>query len=181
MCQGLFNFRSPKFDTLRLNYVLSWHPRSDFFRLSHFGATAPSPRIQISAGQLGGRQCPKWGTDRRILGRLAWPAGLARWLSKLGCRAGLSSWAVRLSCPSPRVAVWLAGWPGRLAGLPGLACPPAPPPLQTPQPAQPANSELARRLGRRAAPATPQKAASKADNQSSLRPNSDKPVAPVVG
>ena len=98
-----------------------------FFRLSHFGATAPSPRIQISAGQLGGRQCPKWGTDRRILGRLAWPAGLARWLSKLGCRAGLSSWAVRLSCPSPRVAVWLAGWPGRLAGLPGLACPPAPP------------------------------------------------------
>ena len=89
--------------------------------------------------------------------------------AKLGCRAGLSGWAVRLGCPSPCVAVWLAGWPGRLAGLPGLACPPAPPPLQTPQPAQPANSELARRLGRKEAPATPQKAAPKADNQSSLR------------
>ena len=62
----------------------------------------------------------------------------AGWLPKLGCRAGLSCWAVRLGCPSPCMAVWLAGWPGRLAGLPGLACPPAPPPLQTPQPAQPA-------------------------------------------
>ena len=72
------------------------------------------------------------------VGWLAWPVGLARWLSELGCRAGLSCWAVRLGCPSPCMAVWLAGWPRRLAGLPGLACPPAPPPLQTPQPAQPA-------------------------------------------
>ena len=178
---GVVQFPPPKIRCFAIELRPFLASSKQFFRLSHFGATAPSPRIQISAGQLGGRQCPKWGTDRRILGRLAWPAGLARWLSKLGCRAGLPGWAARLSCPSPRVAVWLAGWPGRLAGLPGLACPPAPPPLQTPQPAQPANSELARRLGRRAAPATPQKAASKADNQSSLRPNSDKPVAPVVG
>ena len=28
----------------------------------------------------------------------------------------------RSACEPP----WLAGWPGRLAGLPGLACPPSP-------------------------------------------------------
>ena len=150
MCQGLFNFRSPKFDTSRLIYDL------------------PPPLHSLA-------RLARW------LGWVGWLAGLASWLGSLAVQAGLSGRVVRLGCQaglSKPACGCLAGWP---AGLPGLACPPAPPPLQTPQPAQPANSELARRLGRRAAPATPQKAAPKADNQSSLRPNSDKLVAPVVG
>ena len=40
----------------------------------------------------------------------------------------------RLRAP---LASWLA-WPAGWLASPGLACPPAPPPLQTPQPAQPA-------------------------------------------
>ena len=113
------------------------------------------------------------------LGWLAWPVGLAGWLSELGCRAGLSSWAVRLSCPSPRVAVWLAGWPGRLAGLSGLACPPSLIPSRR-------HSRHSRFIGiglqtwPEGGAGNTQKAAPKANNRSSLRPNSDKPVAPVV-
>ena len=88
----------------------------------------------------------------------------------------------RSACEPP----WLTGWPGRLAGWPawpGLPpCPPSPPDATT---GATGLSELGRRLDRKEAPATPQKAAPKANdrrlwsattgasNRRSLRPNSE--------
>ena len=103
-------------------------------------------------------------------------AGLSGRVVMLGCQAGLSKPVY--GC----LAGWLAspaGWPA----WPGLPpCPPSPPDATT---GATGLSELGRRLDRKEAPATPQKAAPKANdrrlwsattgasNRRSLRPNSE--------
>ena len=58
MCPGWFNFGFPKFDTSRLNHILSWPPRS------HFGATAPSSRLSKRCC----RNCRRWGVSTGVAG-----------------------------------------------------------------------------------------------------------------
>ena len=183
MCPGWFNFRSPKFDTSRLNHILSWHPRSNFFGLAILAPPSPHPESKSVPDSWGGANAPNGGQtggswDADVL------AGLAGWLGSLAVQAGLSGRVVRLGCQAGLskpacgcLAGWLA-WPAGWPAWPGLPpCPPSPPDATT---GATGLSELGRRLDRKEAPATPQKAAPKANNQSSLRPNSDKPVAPVV-
>ena len=104
---------------------------------------------------------------------LAAQAGLSGRVVMMGCQAGLSKPVY--GCLAGWLA-WPAGWPA----WPGLPpCPPSPPDATT---GATGLSELGRRLDRKEAPATPQKAAPKANDRSSrLGRRLGRLLAPATG